>query len=161
SQAPLLPGSRNAGRLADSIPANREDEVAADTTVALRFTKPVRPSSVSATNVQVVGPLGAEPAEVVMAEGGRMAFVHPAEDLLSGAEYHVTVSQTVDADGVPIPDASFTFTTALRPTETHAGAGTGPFGRHTGHHGHGQYDLTPPGQPAERDEWEWRGERRN
>jgi RHS repeat-associated protein len=160
-QAPALPGPTVAPALAGSIPADQDVDVATDVAVALRFTKPVRPASVSTARVRVVGPMGVEPADVVVAEGGRLAFIHPAEDLLAGAEYRVIVSQVLDADGVPLPETSFSFTTAVPGTEAHTGGGTGPFGRYAGHHGHDQYDLTPPGQPSELDEWDWRGERRN
>ena len=78
--------------------------------------------------------------------------IHPGEDLLAGSEYRVTVSELLDVHGVALAESSFVFTTAARPTEEDAGGGTGPFGRHVGHHGHGQYDLTPPGQPSELDE---------
>ena len=86
--------------------------------------------------MQVVGPAGTEAADVVVAEGGRLAFIHPKDDLLAGTAYRV------------------------RETETHPGPGTGAFGRHPGHHGHDR-DLTPPGQPSELDDWQWRGQRRN
>ena len=155
-QAPSLPGALG---IAGSIPAHKDDDVAPDVIVAIRFSRPVRPASVSTAKVRLVGPVGVEPAEVIVAEGGRLAFIHPTEDLLAGAEYTVTVAQVVDAQGVPIPEASFTFTTAVPETTAHPGHGSGPFGRHGGHHGHDQYDTTRPGQPAEVD-GEWRGERR-
>ena len=160
-QFPTLPGPTTPPSLADSHPGDHDKNVPVDTLVALRFSKPIRPSSVSPAMIQLVGPAGAESAEVVVAEGGRLAFVHPTVDLLAGTEYRVAIASIIDADGLSLSETSVTFTTAARPTESHPGAGSGPFGRHAGHHGHGQYDLTPPGQPAELDEREWRGERRD
>ena len=160
-QAPMLPGPTASPRLAASRPADQAENVAVDASVVLRFTKPLRPASVSPSQVSLVGPAGPEGASVIVAEGGRLVFVHPSDELLAGAEYRVTVAQAVDVDGILLPESSFTFTTGVPETERHAGGGTGPFGRHVGHHGHGQYDLTPPGQPSELDDGTWRGERRN
>ena len=160
-QPPALPGSGTPPLVVESSPAHQDTEVAVSVSVVLRFSKPMRPSSVSPSSIEIVGPLGAESAEVVIAEGGRLAFVHPADDLLSGTQYRVTISSLVDIDGLPLPPTSFTFTTGVPETEGHHGAGSGPFGSHGGHHGHGQYDLTPPGQAAELDDPTWRGERRN
>jgi RHS repeat-associated protein len=160
-QGPSLPSPATAPSLAETIPADQARDVAPSALIAIRFTKPVRPLAGSTGQVQLAGPAGAETVDVVVAEGGRLAFVHPRDELLAGAEYHMTLSQIVDGDGVPLPASSFTFTTALPGTQTHEGSGTGPFGRYPGHHGHDQYDLTPPGQPAQVDEWQWRGERRD
>jgi RHS repeat-associated protein len=157
----FLPGASQAPGLAQSVPDDHAADVATDVVVALRFTKPIRPSSLSASRIRLVGPVGPEPAEVVAAEGGRLAFVTPAEPLLAGAEYTVTIAPGLDADGMLLAETSVAFTTAAIQTEGHQGRGTGPFGRHGDHHGRGQYDLTPPGRPAERDDWAWHGERRD
>ncbi len=83
-QAPALPGPTVAPALAVSIPANQDADVATDVAVALRFaSRSGRPPSRPCASW---GPMGVEPADVVVAEGGRLAFIHPAEDLLAGAE---------------------------------------------------------------------------
>ncbi len=78
--APVLPGPNAVARLADSSPANKEDYVAPDITVALRFTKPVKPSSVSSAKVRLVGPARAQSAEIVVAEEVLGVPASPAED---------------------------------------------------------------------------------
>jgi RHS repeat-associated protein len=159
-QAPTLPGPAATPGIAESLPGDRDTDVATDVMLAIRFSKPLRPASMSPATITITGAAGNEPADVVVAEGGRLAFIAPRDDLLAGTEYTVTITSVVDRDGIALPPTSFTFTTALRETEGHTGRGTGPFGRHS-HHGHGQYDLTPPGRPAELDAWQWRGPRRD
>ncbi|HEU5319772.1 MAG TPA: kelch repeat-containing protein, partial [Methylomirabilota bacterium] len=156
-----LPSTTEAPRMTGSIPSEGEGDVPTEALLAVRFSRPVLPPSLSASTVRLTGPAGAEAAAVVAAEGGRLLFVTPTADLLAGAEYTLTLDGVTDGEGRRLPATALRFTTAAPPTQHHAGAGSGPFGRYVEHHGGGQYDLTPPGSPAERDEPEWRGERRH
>jgi RHS repeat-associated protein len=159
--APALPGPTDAPRITASIPADDEVDVPLGAIIAVRFSKPIRMESATSHTVTLTGIAGVESASIVPAEGGRLVFVTPDVDLLTGARYTVALDGLIDVDGVHLPRAIVRFTTRLPETEVHARPGTGPFGRHTGHHGGGQYDVTPPGQPAELDEWQWRGEQRD
>jgi RHS repeat-associated protein len=159
--APALPGATDVPRVTASIPADDEVDVPLGAIIVVRFSKPIRMESATSHTVTLTGLAGVESASVVPAEGGRLVFVTPDVDLLTGARYTVALDGLIDVDGVHLPRAVVRFTTRLPETEVHAHAGTGAFGRHTAHHGGGQYDVTPPGQPAELDEWQWRGERRD
>jgi RHS repeat-associated protein len=107
TSAPIAPPS-----LADSIPANGATGVAVGPLISMRFSTPLRVDTVNSDTVTLSGPDGSVAATVVPAEGGMLAFVNPESQLAPSTAYTVTVSGVVDADGVEMPTATFSFTTA-------------------------------------------------
>src|SRR5262249_24831477 len=65
-------------RLEASVPSTGTADVPIDSSIALRFSKPLRIDSLSDATVTLAGPQGPEPLRVVAAEGGMLAFVTPS-----------------------------------------------------------------------------------
>jgi hypothetical protein len=78
--------------VAASSPASSSEDVPADARIALRFSAPVMAASLTVDALSLTGPDGPVTTRVILAEGGRLAFVWPAARLSDGTEYH--------ADGV-------------------------------------------------------------
>ncbi len=98
--------------LADSIPADGATSVAVSTLISLRFLAPMQVETVNSDTVTLSGPAGSVAATIVPAEGGMLAFVNPEAQLAPSTAYTVNVSGVVDADGVEMPTATFSFKTA-------------------------------------------------
>jgi RHS repeat-associated protein len=147
--------------LTGSLPADGATEVPVSGFIALRFSRPVRVDTVTPLTVFLTGPRGLEPASVIAAEGGALAFVTPRTLLEPDGQYAVSINGAMDAAGFLIPLTTVRFTTERRPrtaapTGVENPAGASGHGRHGAHH----VDADPD-QPVELDPWEWRGERRN
>jgi RHS repeat-associated protein len=162
--------SSEALELAGSIPEDGAIDVPVGAIIALRFSKPVRIDTVTPLTVLLTGPQGLEPAQVVAAEGGTLAFVTPRAHLEPGGTYTVSINGVRD-------DAAFLFPpTGVRFTTESDGEGRGHDGHthatkagkmadgtrhhHGGHGHHGHHDEHSAAAP-ERDDFEWKGERRN
>lgn len=99
------------------IPTADATDVETDMHVALRFSAPVAPETVTTEHVTLTGPNGVVTTVIVTAEGGRLAFVWPDAPLADGAAYTVTASGLTDASGRALASVSFRFTTRQRPSD--------------------------------------------
>lgn len=95
-----------------SSPEDNSTDVAVDTLISVRFSRPVVMSSISAQTLTIMGPNGNIEAKAVAAEKGMLAFVNPTSPLLPGEVYSVSLGGAVDMDGSTVPSSQFTFTTA-------------------------------------------------
>jgi RHS repeat-associated protein len=98
-------------QLEASLPAHGAVDVSPDTLIALRFSKPLRVTSVTARSVRLSGPSGTLATTVVPAEGGMLAFVMPRGPLAAGTTYNVSLSGLTDGTAALL-DTTFFFTTA-------------------------------------------------
>lgn len=119
--APAAAGKRDqvepAVSVSASIPTPDATDVETDMHVALRFSAPVAPETVTGEHVTLTGPTGVVTTVIVTAEGGRLAFVWPDAPLADGAVYTVTASGLADASGRLLASVSFHFTTRQRPSD--------------------------------------------
>ena len=98
------------------LPADGSEEVSPAARIALRFSAPVDPRSLTITLETVDEDVAsAVPASIVTAEGGRLAFVTPAATLAPGAVYRVTVQRARTASGRRLRAFSSRFRTARPP----------------------------------------------
>jgi Bacterial Ig-like domain/Galactose oxidase, central domain len=97
-------------RLEASVPADGDDHVVPDVVIVARFSRPMQADRLGPSTI-LAGPRGIEPARVVVAEGGRLAFVTPEAPLVSG-RYVLSLAGATDIDGVLLPPTAVTFTTA-------------------------------------------------
>jgi Bacterial Ig-like domain/Galactose oxidase, central domain len=100
-----------APRLEASTPVDGAVHVDPAVVIVARFSGPMQPDRLGTSTV-LVGPRGIEPARVVVAEGGRLAFVTPAAPLAAGGRYVLSLAGATDADGFLLPPTAITFTTA-------------------------------------------------
>ncbi|UXI68266.1 RHS repeat-associated core domain-containing protein [Tahibacter amnicola] len=98
-------------RIAASLPAANADNVAIDALIALRFTPPLDPASLSDATVTLQGPHGLTPIRAVPAEAGRLLFVTPQQDLFPGSAYTLFVNGARDAKGGNLPFTALEFRT--------------------------------------------------
>ncbi len=94
-----------------SLPTDQAQEVSVATRIGLRFNHAMRMQSINSSTVILMGPAGRVAAQVSAAEGGLLAFVSPAQQLLPGATYSVLVSQVQNAQGQPVALWSASFRT--------------------------------------------------
>jgi RHS repeat-associated protein len=94
-----------------SAPLNGAVDIAFDVRVALRFSQLMRVESVTAQTLNMTGPNGAVDLTIVVAEGGRLAFLSPRTSLAPSSTYAITLNGAVDWRGVPIAPMRVTFTT--------------------------------------------------
>jgi len=98
--------------LVASLPGDGTVDVPTDTRVALRFSDPLRMETVTPQTVFLTGPRGLEPATVVPAADGMLAFLTPETALTPGARYTVTLNGPTDRTGRFVRFGGFSFTTA-------------------------------------------------
>jgi len=96
--------------LAGSLPREGATDVAVDSLVALRFSKPLRAETINSKSVKLVGTEGTIAVKIVPAENGRLAFITPNGSLLSAVTYTVTIALATDGTNEITP-GSVTFTT--------------------------------------------------
>ena len=108
--------------LAASLPKKNAVDVSIDTQIALRFTRPLDVSTVSAATLSLTGPGGVIGTKVVPAEGGRLAFLKPQNPLIAGTEYVVLLNAPMALNGRHLTGDPIRFKTA----PGRAGAVTGP-----------------------------------
>lgn len=148
-------------RLEAALPADGSVDIPIDVVIALRFSKPLNPATITSTTVMLSGPRGLEEATVVSAEGGRLAFITPDTPLVPGAAYTLSLNGPNDPAGFLLPGTAVRFSTAADPTaapgsSSMSSAEGGP--DHDHHHGVSKKGLMDT--PVELDDWEWKGERR-
>src|SRR6185503_2169352 len=86
-------------RLEASVPATGTVDVPVDSSVALRFSTPLRIDRLSDATVTLIGPQGPETLRVVAAEGGMLAFVTPSSPMLPGSRYTLVLNGPEDRNG--------------------------------------------------------------
>ena len=97
--------------VASSLPVADSDNIPADTLISMRFTRPVDPKSITAATISLIGPAGPVEATVAAVQDGRLAFITPKEDLLTGTHYTVALAGVRARDGQALPFTSFGFRT--------------------------------------------------
>jgi YD repeat-containing protein len=100
-----------------SLPRNGDQDVAPDAGIALRFSEVLTVQSLTEQGFVLTGPSGPVATRVIPAEGGRLAFVWPAEPLADDAIHVLRIVGPVDGAGVPLAPTTLTFTTKRRPSE--------------------------------------------
>src|SRR5450631_159800 len=98
--------------LETSVPADGASDIAANTLIALRFSKPLRVETVNPTSVKLTGPNGFVSASVVPAEGGMLCFVTPKSTLQTGATYRLSLQGPTDTRGLGLVYKTVSFTIA-------------------------------------------------
>jgi RHS repeat-associated protein len=96
--------------LAASLPHDGAKDVPVESSVALRFSKPLQVESINSQSVKLVSAEGTIAIKIVPAENGRLAFIKPRGSLLSGSTYTLTVSGATNGTN-DLPATSITFTT--------------------------------------------------
>lgn len=86
--------------------------VSVDARLSIRFSKPLNPSTLTDRTVSLFGPAGTVRARVVGAEGGRLAFITPNEELFPGSQYTFFVKGAEDRAGQSVPFTAVGFQTA-------------------------------------------------
>ena len=97
--------------LAGSLPQDGATEVERDSTIALRFSKPLRVESFKPETLKLTGEGRTIRAKINLAEGGKLAFLLPIQPFEKGTTYTVTCSDSPDGTNRVAP-AVFSFTTA-------------------------------------------------
>lgn len=98
--------------LAGALPQQGANDVPVETTVALRFSRPLDVGTVNTGTVVLAGPEGAVAARLVAAEDGRLVFVAPDAPLRPETAYGVTVDGVKDTGGTAASATTLSFTTA-------------------------------------------------
>ncbi len=131
-----VPPEPDTGYLAGSLPEHGAVDVAVPNRIALRFSRPLLPASVTPASVVLNSEGASIPLALTVAENGRLVFAGPVNQLEAGAVYTLTVTNVVDDRGHQIA-ATVTFTTAggerPRPDQIQDGEGwlPGPDSRGT------------------------------
>ncbi|WP_448130202.1 RHS repeat-associated core domain-containing protein [Stenotrophomonas rhizophila] len=99
SVKPSLSGSVVSG----SLPEQGSAVHLARTPLAIRFSDPVGMDALSNGEVTLFGPGGATPVRIVVAEQGRIAFMHPRQALFPGAQYTLMVDGVRSLKGRDVP----------------------------------------------------------
>ena len=102
-------------QIAASIPTNEAKDVAADVRVAIRFSRPLQVTTVTAVTVNLRDETGPVAAKVVAAEAGMLAFVTPDNALSPSTLYTVGISGARDTNDFVLPPTEINFTTADAP----------------------------------------------
>jgi RHS repeat-associated protein len=110
AQPPLTATSITEARA--TSPEDNAVDVPVDALIAIRFSEPLLIQTINSEAATLSGSGGAVQAKVVGAEGGMLAFVIPAANLLPGTEYSVSFSGAVDLKNSTVAPKEFTFTTA-------------------------------------------------
>ncbi|CAJ4445516.1 RHS repeat-associated core domain protein [Burkholderia pseudomallei] len=80
--------------------------------VVLRFDQPVDVHQLNRRTVTLLGPEGVVNADVIGAEGGRLAFVQLPDDLYPGSRYTLFIKGLHTSAGAPVPYTTLGFATA-------------------------------------------------
>ena len=128
-----------------SSPQDGAENVALDTLIAVRFSRPVQMASISASTTTLQGPEGIINARSIAAEGGMLAFVTPISSLQSGASYTVKIAGAVDLSSQTVASAEFTFSTMGETSGSSGGNGEEwmPTADWQTHRGPSKYESLP------------------
>jgi RHS repeat-associated protein len=97
--------------LAGTLPAGGSSDVPVDAHIALRFSDAMATDTLTAATISLSASGRSTPVRIVVAEGGRLAFIWPMESLADGTTYIVAISGVASAAGVPMAPTSIAFTT--------------------------------------------------
>lgn len=95
-----------------SMPVADSTDNTADTPISVRFSQPIDPRSVSVATVSLIGPAGPVDVTIAGVQNGRLAFVTPHLDLLTGSSYTLVLSGIRGTQGQRLPFTSIGFRTA-------------------------------------------------
>jgi RHS repeat-associated protein len=98
--------------IAGSIPEQGAKHVSPDARLAVRFSQPVRMQDINAATVTLLGPGGLATLHVVPAEGGKLAFATPQQDLFPDSKYTLLVEGVRTRAGKVMPLMAVDFQTA-------------------------------------------------
>lgn len=98
--------------LSASLPLAGATSVSASAPIALRFSGKIDPTTATSMAVTLVGPAGAVMVDINVAEEGRLAFIKPRGDLLTGTKYAVVMQGIKSEDGRLLPFTTFGFETS-------------------------------------------------
>jgi len=113
-QSLLAPAAGIAEATATS-PEDGATDVSVNALISLRFSRPLRPETISNQTVLLEGPVGMVEAKIVGAEGGMLAFITPNSPLLPGTSYSVKFSGAADTNNVTAAFLQFGFATEGEP----------------------------------------------
>ena len=157
---PPAPHAFDPPRLEASFPAADAAGVAVDSSIALRFSKPLRMDRINDATVTLSGPQGPEPLRIVAAEGGMLAFVTPASPLIAGARYSLVLNGPEDRNGYLLPFTRVEFRTA-GPAASSGETQPGPRSDDSAGRAHHAARSATVGARSEIDDLEWKGPRRD
>lgn len=103
--------NESAPRLVASLPADGGMRVAVEGLIALRFSKPLRVETVSASTVALSSSQGEVSAKIVPAEGGMLAFVTPLMPLSPDTLYSLSLNGPTDHKNNALPPTTLSFRT--------------------------------------------------
>jgi RHS repeat-associated protein len=126
-----------------SSPQDGALDVALDSLISVRFSKPVLMPSVSSTNLTLQGPDGFVSAKVVAAEAGMLAFITPASQLLPGTTYTVKIAGVVDSANQSVAYGEFSFSTMAGAPAAFDDERWTPTSDWRTHRGQSKYELLP------------------
>ena len=98
--------------VAATLPAANANAAPIRGALAIRFTAPVDLHQLNTKTITLLGPEGTVPVKVIGAEGGRLAFVLPPDDLYPGSRYTLFVQGLHAVSGAAVPFKAVGFTTA-------------------------------------------------
>src|SRR5262249_45943398 len=153
---PSGPPAFDPPRLEASVPETGTTDVPIDSSIALRFSKPLRIDRLSEATVTLAGPQGPEQLRVVAAEGGMLAFVTPSSPMVPGSRYSLVLNGPEDRNGYLLP---FTRVEFMTTGPAASSAVTPPRSRSDGSDGHPHHAArsATPGTKSETDDLEWKG----
>jgi RHS repeat-associated protein len=157
---PSAPHAFDPPRLEASFPAADSAGVAVDSSIALRFSKPLRMDRINDATVTLSGPQGPEPLRIVAAEGGMLAFVTPVSPLIAGSRYSLVLNGPEDLNGYLLPFSRVEFRTA-GPAASSGGTQPGSRSDDSAGHAHHAARSATAGTRSEIDDLEWKGPRRD
>ncbi len=92
-------------------PADGATDIGLDAQIALRFSKPLRVTSLTAATVTLTGPSGRVEGTVGVADSGLLAFFTPSAPLAVNAVHTIAIAGAVDVSGLALPAWSSRFRT--------------------------------------------------
>jgi RHS repeat-associated protein len=105
-------------KIATSIPGDGDTAVSIQSMIALRFTRRLDVTTVTAGDFALFGPNDAAvAAKVTAAENGRLAFVVPNAPLKTGTMYVLRIRNATDSQNNALGPLSISFTTEGEPNE--------------------------------------------
>ncbi len=107
----LLAPDQRAPRVLHVSPGDGATDVPLDAVVAIRFSEPVRVTTVTAATVVLSGPGGRVEGSVATAESGLLAFFTPRAPLAPDTTYTLALAGLTDTAGNPLPAFSSSFST--------------------------------------------------
>jgi RHS repeat-associated protein len=107
-----LPALAQVPRVVTSVPAAGATEVPVGQALSLRFSVPLRASSISNDTVTLMGPAGVTAIEVMAAQGGQLVRILPRTELRPSAGYTLFIKGAESQTGQALPFTAIGFTTA-------------------------------------------------